>query len=115
MKVQVKDESDAVVVPEVATESTPKKEAKTYENSHLVMYCGKCNSRYILHENIPGNQGISINLPPTSDAEFILACKDCGNKMGIFYVEAVKKDVIEDKIQEELKDEERVSKVSRKK
>jgi hypothetical protein len=88
----MKDNKEPVVTPDEVIESTPKKEIKTYENSHLVMYCGKCNSRYILEENIPSNRGITINLPPTSDAEFILVCKDCGNKMGIFYVEATKKD-----------------------
>jgi hypothetical protein len=83
---------EPVVAPDVATDTTPRKEVKTYDNSHLVMFCGKCNSRYILHENIPSTQGITINLPPTNDAEFVLGCKECGNKMGIFYVEAVKKD-----------------------
>lgn len=116
---------EAVVVPDETTkETSPKKERKLYENSHLVMYCGKCNSRYTLEENIPGDRGVSINLPPASDAEFVLACRDCGNKMGIFYVEAVKtvkgndlpdKEPVESKEYPKGKSDESVRKVSKKK
>lgn len=64
---------------------------KVYENSSLVMLCGKCNSRYTLEENIPSNKGIQIYLPPTNKSEFTLVCKECGNRMGLFYVETAKK------------------------
>jgi hypothetical protein len=111
MKIE-KDET--VIAPEVATEPIPRKEVKTYDNSHLVMFCGKCNSRYILKENIPSTEGVMISMPPTSEAEFILGCKDCGNKMGIFYVEAVKKDISEDNVKEEQLDKEPVRKGNRK-
>lgn len=76
-------------------EAVAKKEVKHYDNAHLVMFCGACNSRYILEENITKDKGVTINLPPTSDAEIILVCKECGNKMGLFYVEAATKDVPE--------------------
>jgi hypothetical protein len=82
-----KDIEDAQVL-----EQAPKdKEVKMNDYAHLVMFCGACNSRYILEENIPKDKGIQILLPPKSDSEMILVCKDCGNKMGLFYVEAAKK------------------------
>jgi len=114
MKEQVKEET--VVAPDVAKEIAPKKEVKTYENSHLIQYCGKCNSKSILIENIPSTQGITINLPPTNEAEFMLVCKDCGNKMGIFYVETAKK-TTEVKIEEVTDEDEKQSihKASKKK
>lgn len=71
------------------------KDVKFYENSHLVMYCGKCGSKYIIEENVPKNGGIKIVLPPTSTSEIRLVCKDCKNEMSLFYVEATKKDTTE--------------------
>jgi hypothetical protein len=112
---------EPVVAPDAATDSTPKKEGdvakapKTYDNSHLIQYCGKCNSKSILIENIPSTQGITINLPPTNESEFILACKDCGNKMGIFYVEAIKKATEAEAIKEGDSDDKPVSKTNKKK
>ena len=86
----------------IDTENTVKKEVKLYDYAHLVVFCGKCGHKQILEENISGDKGIQINLPPTSAAEMILVCKECNNRMGLFYVESNKKD---DKVIEESKTE----------
>lgn len=77
-------------------------ETKLYDYAHLVVFCGQCGHKHILEENIPGNKGLQINLPPTSTAEMILVCSQCKNKMGLFYVESNKKDdkVIEETVKE---------------
>lgn len=67
-------------------------EVKFYDYAHLVVFCGKCGSKYILEENVPKNKGIQILLPPTSTSEIRLVCKDCKNEMGLFYIESNKKD-----------------------
>jgi len=67
---------------------------KVYDYAHLVVFCGKCGSKYVLEENVPKNKGIQILLPPTSAAEVRLVCKDCKNEMGLFYVESTKKDEV---------------------
>ncbi len=77
-----------------------KQEVKHYDYGHLVLYCGKCKSKYIIEENIPGNQGIQIVLPPTNTAEMRLVCKDCKNEMALFYIESTKK---KDEITEDIK------------
>lgn len=71
--------------------NTKQPEGKTYDFAHLVLYCGKCGSKYILDKDIPGNQGVKIFLPPTSTSEMRLVCKECKNEMGLFYVESDKK------------------------
>jgi transposase-like protein len=71
-------------------------EVRVYDNAHLVVYCGKCGGKYILEENIAKDKGIQIFLPPTSKSEMRLVCKDCKNSMGLFYVEATKKNDSED-------------------
>jgi hypothetical protein len=86
---------------------SPKEEVRVYENAHLVVFCGKCGSKYILEENIAKDKGIQIFLPPTSAAEMRLVCKDCKNSMGLFYVEATKKETSVD-IQEKIDTDESV-------
>lgn len=81
---------DTTNVAEAAEQ--PKVEVRQYDYAHLTMFCGKCGSRYILEKDVKKGTGIQINLPPVSNAELILVCKDCGNKMGMFYVESDKKD-----------------------
>jgi len=71
--------------------SVDNKDGKSYDFAHLVMYCGKCGSKYILDKDIPGDQGIRIFLPPTSTSEIRLVCKECKNEMGLFYIESDKK------------------------
>lgn len=71
-----------------------KQEVVKYDYAHLTMLCGKCGSKYILEENVKG--GIRIDLPTTSSAQITLVCKECGNSMGMFYVESTKKDEVED-------------------
>ncbi len=85
MKTKDKEIQDVQPVQE------PKKEVKLYDYAHLVVFCGQCGHKQILEENIPGDKGIQINLPPTSTAEMILVCSQCKNKMGLFYVESNKK------------------------
>ncbi len=84
---------------EVKKEVGTKAEVKLYDYAHLVVWCGKCGHKQILEENIPGDKGVQINLPPTSSAEVRLVCKECNNQMGLFYVESNKKNdtVTEDK------------------
>jgi len=77
---------------EVVNNTSEQKEVKLYDYAHLVIYCGKCGTKSILEENVPKTSGIQINLPPTSSAEIMLVCKECGNRMGMFYVESTKKD-----------------------
>lgn len=89
-----------------------KVEAKIYDNAHLVVYCGKCGSKYILEENITKDKGIQIFLPPTSTAEMRLVCKDCKNSMGLFYVEATKKDITTETNIEKTEEDESVQEVS---
>jgi hypothetical protein len=79
-------------IQDVQPVQEPKKEVKLYDYAHLVVFCGKCGHKQILEENIPGDKGIQINLPPTSAAEMILVCKECNNRMGLFYVESNKKE-----------------------
>lgn len=80
---------------------------KTYDNAHLVMYCGKCKSKYVLEENITKNQGVNIALPPTSEAQMRLVCKECGNEMGLFYIEAKLNENVESgEVKEVAKEEE---------
>lgn len=77
---------------EVQSVQGNQQEVKLYDYAHLVVWCGKCGHKQILEENIPGNKGVQINLPPTSTAEIRLVCKECNNQMGLFYVESTKKD-----------------------
>jgi transcription initiation factor IIE alpha subunit len=118
MKKQIEDVQPIAEVTEMAykaegkEEVKAKKEVKHYENAHLVMFCGQCNSRYILEENIEKGKGVTINLPPTSEAEMVLVCKDCGNKMGIFYVEAAIKESKEE-VNKERTDHESLPKDSK--
>lgn len=69
-----------------------KPEVVRYEYAHLTMLCGKCNSKYIIESDVKG--GIQVNLPTTSTAQITLVCKECGNSMGMFYVESSKKDEV---------------------
>jgi hypothetical protein len=85
---------ETTTVETVTENNKPDNGVKIYENAHLVVFCGKCGSKYILEENIAKDKGIQIFLPPTSAAEMRLVCKDCKNSMGLFYVEATKKDTI---------------------
>lgn len=104
--------STTTEVETVQTENKP--EVKLYENAHLVVFCGKCGSKYILEENIAKDKGIQIFLPPTSTAEMRLVCKDCKNSMGLFYVEAAKKEdsTTDVTIQETTTEDESVQEVS---
>lgn len=79
-------------VTELNNNTKKKVETKTYDYAHLVMYCGACGTKSILEENVPKTSGVQINLPPTNTAEVMLVCKECGNRMGMFYVESTKKD-----------------------
>jgi len=99
-------ETTATTQVETATENKP--EVKMYENAHLVVSCGKCGSKYILEENIAKDKGIQIFLSPTSAAEIKLVCKECKNSMGLFYVEAIKKDVITTEDTKEISTDESV-------
>lgn len=82
--INTQEETKEVEIPQLP-EGT-----RIYDNSHFAMYCGKCNTKTILERDIPSNRGIQINLPPTNKSEFTLVCKECGNKMGVFYIEDVK-------------------------
>ena len=79
-------------IQDVQPVESTKKEVKLYDYAHLVVFCGKCGHKQILKENMPGDKGLQITLPPTSAAELILVCKECNNRMGLFYVESSKKD-----------------------
>jgi hypothetical protein len=63
-----------------------KPEVKQYEFAHLVVHCGKCNSKYVLDKDVKG--GVQINLPTASNAELVLVCKECKNTMALYYVES---------------------------
>lgn len=92
---QETDNTQEVVNDNTTTEATkPTEEIKHYEYAHLTMFCGKCNAKYIIDENVKG--GIRINLPTTSTAQITLVCKDCNNTMGLFYVESAKKDDVKE-------------------
>jgi hypothetical protein len=85
-------------------EPTTKKEVKLYDYAHLVVFCGKCGHKQILEENVSKDRGIQINLPPTSAAEMILVCKECNNRMGLFYVESNKKDIKSEETNESVQE-----------
>lgn len=87
----MKTNSNSQVNKELQPEQGTQKEVKLYDYAHLVLFCGKCGHKQILEENIPGDKGVQINLPPTSASEIILVCKECNNRMGLFYVESNKK------------------------
>src|SRR4030042_1873724 len=76
---------------EVTEVPQDEQKVKHYDFGHLVIYCGKCNSKYILKEDVPGNEAVQVTLPPTNTAELRLVCKDCRNEMALFYVESSKK------------------------
>lgn len=68
---------------------------KQYEYAHLVIHCGKCNSKYVLEKDVKG--GVQLNLPTASNAEWVLVCKECKNTMAMYFVEsdgASKKEVL---------------------
>jgi hypothetical protein len=85
----MKENKEISQTPEVSGEQ--KVEVKNYDYGHLVLFCGKCKSKYILEENVPNGQAVRIVLPPTNTAEMRLVCRDCGNEMALFYVESNKK------------------------
>jgi len=92
-------------VSELEANGKKKIETRHYDYAHLIVYCGACGSKYIIEENVPKNSGVQINLPPTNTAEVMLVCKDCNNRMGMFYVESTKKDEPIKESTEETKDE----------
>ena len=65
-------------------------ELKQYEYAHLILSCDKCKSEYVLEENVKG--GLQFTLPTTNLHKWVLACKNCGNKMMLSYIESSKKD-----------------------
>jgi len=78
-------------ITEVPETKEQQEKVKHYDFGHLVVYCGKCNSKYIIKEDVPGTEAVQIVLPPTNTAELRLVCKDCRNEMSLFYVESSKK------------------------
>jgi uncharacterized protein YbaR (Trm112 family) len=89
MKKQETKEQEVTQVSE-----TKDQNFKEYNYAHLVLYCGKCRSKYIIDENIKKGTAVKIILPPTNSAEMRLVCKDCKNEMALFYIESNKKDEI---------------------
>jgi ornithine cyclodeaminase/alanine dehydrogenase-like protein (mu-crystallin family) len=63
-----------------------KPEVKQYEFAHLVVHCGKCNSKYVLDKDVTG--GVHITLPTASTSELVLVCKECKNSMALYFVES---------------------------
>lgn len=61
-------------------------EIKKYEYAHLVVHCGKCNSKYVLEKDV--KDGVQINMPTASNAELVLVCKECKNTMALYFVES---------------------------
>src|SRR3972149_999469 len=57
-----------------------------YKYAHLVVHCGKCNSKYVMKKEVEG--GGQVNMPTASNAEIILACKECKNTMAMYFVES---------------------------
>jgi hypothetical protein len=84
-----------------------KQEAKHFDYGHLVMFCGKCGSKYVLEENVPGDQARQIVLAPTSTSGIRLVCKDCSNEMSLFFIESNKKkeNEVTEPIKEDTKEE----------
>ena len=78
-------------VQELDSNNTKKIVTKHYDYAHLILYCGACGTKSILEENVPKSSGVQINLPPTNTAEIMLVCKECNNRVGMFYVESTKK------------------------
>jgi len=68
---------------EVKQEQVP---VTQYKYAHLVVHCGKCNSKYVMKKDVEG--GIQINLPTASNSEVILVCKECKNTMAMYFVES---------------------------
>ena len=72
-------------------------EVKRYEYAHLVVHCGKCNSKYVQEKDVTG--GIQVNMPTASNSELVLVCKECKNTMALYFVEsdgATKKDKVKE-------------------
>jgi len=63
-----------------------KADVKQYDFAHLVVHCGKCNSKYVLQKDVEG--GVQINLPTASTSELVLVCKECKNTMALYFVES---------------------------
>ena len=63
-----------------------KQEVKQYEYAHLVVHCGKCNSKYVLEKDVKG--GVQLNMPAASNSELVLVCKECKNTMALYFVES---------------------------
>lgn len=61
-------------------------EVKRYEYAHLVVHCGKCNSKYVLEKDV--KDGIQVNMPTASNSELVLVCKECKNTMALYFVES---------------------------
>jgi DNA-directed RNA polymerase subunit M/transcription elongation factor TFIIS len=78
-------------VTEITETQDQKDKTKHYDFGHLVLHCGKCNSKYIIEENMPGDQARQIILAPTSTSGMRLVCKDCENEMSLFFIESSKK------------------------
>jgi DNA-directed RNA polymerase subunit M/transcription elongation factor TFIIS len=76
---------------DVRSMTDSKQEAKHFDYGHLVMFCGKCGSKYVLEENVSGDQARQIVLAPTSTSGIRLVCKDCSNEMSLFFIESNKK------------------------
>jgi hypothetical protein len=85
---------------DVRSMTDSKQEAKHFDYGHLVMFCGKCGSKYVLEENVPGDQARQIVLAPTSTSGIRLVCKDCSNEMSLFFIESNKKK--EDEVTESI-------------
>ena len=73
------------------TPQDKEQDVKHYDFGHLVLNCGRCNSKYIIEEDVPGNQARQIVLAPTSTSGIMLECKDCKNRMSLFFIESTKK------------------------
>lgn len=61
-------------------------EVKRYEYAHLVVHCGKCNSKYVQIPDV--KDGIQVNMPTASNSELVLVCKECKNTMALYFVES---------------------------
>ena len=66
--------------------NTTQSEVKRYEYAHLVVHCGKCNSKYVLEKDV--KDGIQVNMPTASNSELVLVCKECKNTMALYFVES---------------------------
>ena len=77
-------------------------ELKKYQYAHLILSCDKCKSEYVLEENVKG--GLQFTLPTTNLHKWVLACKNCGNKMMLSYIESSKQDDVNETSNEQNTD-----------